>query len=392
MLFSVSTNSSVKEILQYTYPQLYTGKEWYIGFNAFDPALGKMRRKKIKLNSIASLTQRRKYAKEVIHRLTAQLAQGWNPWINAVSNKGYDTFDNVCERYMAAITKQYNDGIYRYDTYVSYLSYLRNIRLWNAQRHVPITYIYQFDRAFCADFLDYIYLDRGNSATTRNNYLMFLSVFSAFLLQYQYLQTKPVEGIQRIGKNVIKKERTIIAAKDMERLRDYLLANNKHYLLACYLLHYVLIRPKELSMLRIGNINVGQQTILVEAEVSKNRQAAYVTLPAKVLKFMLDLNLFSYPSNYYIFSKEFRPGSDFQDSKHFRDYWTRRIRKDLKFPPNYKFYSLKDTGITEMLRSGCDRLSVKEQARHSSLLMTDIYTPKDIKDANPLLLKYTGVL
>ena len=119
MLSSVSTNSSVKEILQYTYPQLYTGKEWYIGFNAFDPALGKMRRKKIKLNSIASLTQRRKYAKEVIHRLTAQLAQGWNPWINAVSNKGYDTFDNVCERYMAAITKQYNDGIYRYDTYVS---------------------------------------------------------------------------------------------------------------------------------------------------------------------------------------------------------------------------------------------------------------------------------
>ncbi len=60
MLSSVSTNSSVKEILQYTYPQLYTGKEWYIGFNAFDPALGKMRRKKIKLNSIASLTQRRK--------------------------------------------------------------------------------------------------------------------------------------------------------------------------------------------------------------------------------------------------------------------------------------------------------------------------------------------
>lgn len=43
-----------------------------------------------------------------------------------------------------------------------------------------------------------------------------------------------------------------------------------------------------------------------------------------------------------------------------------------------------------MLRSGCDTLSVKEQARHSSLLMTDIYTPHDIQEANPLLLRYQG--
>jgi hypothetical protein len=45
-----------------------------------------------------------------------------------------------------------------------------------------------------------------------------------------------------------------------------------------------------------------------------------------------------------------------------------------------------------MLRAGYDTLSVKEQARHSSLLMTDVYTPQDIRDANPLLLNYQGVL
>ena len=71
---------------------------------------------------------------------------------------------------------------------------------------------------------------------------------------------------------------------------------------------------------------------------------------------------------------------------------TYRTHQILKLPTQYKFYSLKDTGITEMLRSGCDTLSVKEQARHSSLLMTDIYTPHDIQEANPLLLRYQGVL
>ena len=32
------------------------------------------------------------------------------------------------------------------------------------------------------------------------------------------------------------------------------------------------------------------------------------------------------------------------------------------------------------------------QEVHSSLLMTDVYTPQDIRDANPLLLNYQGVL
>ena len=45
-----------------------------------------------------------------------------------------------------------------------------------------------------------------------------------------------------------------------------------------------------------------------------------------------------------------------------------------------------------MLRAGCETLSVKEQARHSSLLMTDVYTPQDIKNANPILLNYNGIL
>lgn len=37
----------IDEIVSYTPPQLYTGKEWYIGFMAFDPALGKLHRKRM---------------------------------------------------------------------------------------------------------------------------------------------------------------------------------------------------------------------------------------------------------------------------------------------------------------------------------------------------------
>ena len=68
------------------------------------------------------------------------------------------------------------------------------------------------------------------------------------------------------------------------------------------------------------------------------------------------------------------------------------LRKELNLSDRYKLYSLKDTGITNMLHANTDILTVRDQARHSSILITDIYTPKDIKEANKLLLSYKGVL
>ena len=86
------------------------------------------------------------------------------------------------------------------------------------------------------------------------------------------------------------------------------------------------------------------------------------------------------------------PGRERKSEKMFRDYWLSRVRKDLNLSSAYKFYSLKDTGITNMLKANLDVLTVRDQARHSSILITDTYTPKDIKEANKVLLNYEGVL
>lgn len=45
-----------------------------------------------------------------------------------------------------------------------------------------------------------------------------------------------------------------------------------------------------------------------------------------------------------------------------------------------------------MLRANTDVLSVRDQARHSSILITDIYTPKDIQKANEYIKNYQGIL
>ena len=52
------------------------------------------------------------------------------------------------------------------------------------------------------------------------------------------------------------------------------------------------------------------------------------------------------------------------------------MREALDLPDTYQFYSLKDTGITEMLEAGVPAKYVKELADHHSLAMTERYIHK----------------
>lgn len=380
---------TLREIQRFTPPVLHSGLETYIDFYCFDPAQGKMRRKKIKLNFIKSIKERKRYAKDFMNRLSEKLALGWNPWIEKEDSNAYMLFKDVLIKYRQFTEKMLRDGRYREETLKSYNSYLNNMEIFNEQKKVPITYIYQFDKDFCVQLLDEVYIIRDNTAFTRDNYLGFLKSFSSFCLSHNYISKNPTEGISSIGRKGKKKIRTTISNEHLNKLNVYLEKKNKHFLLASYMLYYCFIRPAEMAKLKIGNISISRQTIFVEDTISKNKKDGTITLPAKVLELMIELKIFEYPSGYYIFSNKFQPGEQKCSEKMFRDWWTRHVRKDLKFSDKYKFYSLKDTGITNMLRH-YDVLSVRDQARHSSILMTDIYTPHDIQKANPLIKNYDG--
>lgn len=381
-------NSTLTQIISYTPPKLYTGKEWYVGFYAYDPITKDKRRKKIKLNHIESKQVRRKYADDLIIRLNEKLRRGWNPWIATEDSKAYTTFEDACNSYSKLINKKANDGMYREDTFMSYSSLLRNLIKYNNQRKPQITYIYQLDKEYIVDFLDYIYIEKGNSAQTRDNYLGWLKSFCVFLVEKGYHQTLATEGIKAFSKWTKKKTREYLPENILSKVKEQASTKNKHFLLACYILFYMLIRPKEMSKLQIKDINLKNQTIIITEEQSKNRRTAAVTLPTKVIHLMLDLRIFDNPGDYYLFSKKMKPGAEYANEKQFRDFWNHHIRKPLNLPDKYKFYSLKDTGVTMLLRANTDILSVRDQARHSSILITDTYTPHDIVKANPLINKF----
>jgi len=367
-----------------------------VTFYAFDPERGELRRKRMKLNrelrNIEGKRAQREYVRGVVDRLREELKTGWNPWMQQSESLVYVRWEDACDRYKEWLTRQLGEGNMREDSVASYMSYLRMLAKWVARERGGVRYAYQFDRRLVDSFLDYIYLDLGNSVQTRNNYLAWLKVFAKWMLQKAYIEQDPTAGIQIVKKRQKGKGRSVIPDAVLSDVHKWLEENNRHFLLACYVLHYMFVRPKEMSHIRVADFSVKRKTLLLHGDHTKNGDDAVVTVPDHVLRLMIELGVLEKPSDWYLFSDRFRPGPSHRDEKQFRDFWNNHLRKALKLPVQYKFYSLKDTGITNMLRANTDVLSVRDQARHSSILITDIYTPKDIQAANELLVRYKGVL
>ena len=403
-----SANEPLPRIKEYREPEVCWGRSGNGGrgkeggiacvtitYYAFDPVEGCMRRKRIKLNRelkrIKGKKAQREYVRGIVERLRDELKSGWNPWMQQQDSLVYVTWEEVHDRYKNYLVKQMNEHNMRSETVASYMSRQRMLLRWVAKERRQVRYAYQFDRRLVDAFLDYIFLDKDNGVRTRNNYLSWIKSFSHWMLSKSYIEQDPTLGIPRMkmrkGKN-----RDVIPDGLLGQISSWLKEHNRHFLLACYLLHYLFVRPHELARLKIEDFSLKERTLFIHWDVAKNWNDAVVTLPTHVIRLMLELDVFKSPGSYYLFSEDFKPGRELRSEKFFRDYWTRVVRKELGFSDRYKFYSLKDTGITNMLRANTDVLSVRDQARHSSILITDIYTPKDIKKANALLLNYEGIL
>lgn len=386
-----SKEAVLNSVICWKPPIFHQASECYVSFMAFDPSVGRLRKKKIMLDHIKGKRNQKVYGEALIRRLTEKLMQGWNPWIELVQPLEYTSFREVCEKYKDYLVKLVNEHHMREESLASYTSRVNTFMGWVEQKEVSLFYTYQFDKHIVGQFLDYVFVERNNTVQTRNNYLAWLRTFSKYLLERGYISIDPTQSFGRVSSRQVK-SRDVIPDEVLKDIHAYLEEKNKHYLLACYILHYLFVRPHEMSFLRIGDFSISKHTLRLHGDQTKNHNDAVVTLPAHVLNLMLELGVFNYPSHYYLFSNDFRPGEEWRSEKMYRDYWLHHLRKDLGFSSRYKFYSLKDTGITNMLRANTDILSVRDQARHSSILITDIYTPKDIKDANKLIMNYRGVL
>jgi integrase len=357
--------------ISYIPARLTEGKEWFVSYYAIYPPTGKLRRKKIKLNRIHAIRQRRYVARQLIIEINAKLAVGWNPYTEDEAPKSYHTLMDALTTYMAVQEKELEANTLRsYRSYMKFiLGYIEN------KLNMKDMYVCQFDKYAAADFMLSIKQNTKLSNRTYNNYLMFYKILFNWLKQYNYITSNPFDGIKKVARNKTPKIRQLILPIQRKLLCDYLMKHNANYLAMCMMCYYCFLRPNEISYLKVNDIDLTAQTIKIRKEIAKNDNDSIRIIPNVMLPYLQNLQLDG-NANQFLFSfdrqHEFVPGTKHANSREIARYWS-KLRKIIGLPKEVQFYSLKDTGITNMLADGVASNFVQGQADHSSLEITSIY-------------------
>lgn len=356
--------------------QVMRNKEVYVCYYVLDPANEKLKRMRIRCNRIKNNRERARYATLLCAEINRKLYSGWNPLT------GGDTLARKRPTVVEAATDyvRRKEKDLRRDSLRSYRSKLSFFIRWCERAGISDWLCGRFTSAHAAGFLDN-YGGHGRSSYAFNSMLQYLKgMFRSFVCD-GYASKNPFAAFK--GKRREEKRRVTIPKQDRRRILNYFLRRNMpEYVAMIRLCFKYLVRPKEILMLRIGNIDFDGGLLRIPPEVSKNHNERTIALGHDVMKYFRELRQRDCTPDSYLFSTDFKPGTRLYTTKNLFVVW-QRMRENLSMPENYHFYSLKDTGITEMLESGMPPKFVKDLAGHQSLAMTERYT--HISDARRIL-------
>lgn len=383
-------NDTIKRsrIVDFIPPQRHDGAHSYIWFSQTDPMTGKLKRKKYMLDRFRPGRERDIAANRIIANIYNQVAHGWNVWAPTNTSRSDSAVKDVLERYRAYIINVNKKGVLKQKTFYDYSSRLRILEEYISEQLQPVRMCYQMDQAFWVDFFDYLLIDRDLSAKSRNNYRTWSSTLCSWMVEKRYLNENPIQYIHQLPEHG--KFRQPLEPDDLQRLSKYLQENNKPFLLAVMMEYCTAIRPTELSFIKLKDINIKEGSVFVSSQISKNRRDGKIKLPNKVIKLMIELQVFDHPGESYLFGRGFLPSERRQDARHFSKEFN-KVKEELHFPDCYLFYSLKDSGLRDISNAVGVEVAQK-QARHSSIQTTNMYLQGKSMKVYDVLADFEGYL
>ena len=341
---------------------------WRIEYWVTDPQTHILKRQQIRSQRIAKRFKTKREAKIYMATLTqninSRLAGGWNPLFQEEDSRLYHPLNAILDIFLAEKTKEL-----RVNTMRSYRSFVTLLTEWMNNQSLNIM-CGRFNKLMAVRYMDYIYNTRNVSARTYNNQVKLGRLVFNWLLEKCYIKTNPFEQIKPKAK--AEKIRILIPKEERAHIVEYLTKKESNFLIVCQLVYNSLIRPNEIRQIKIGDINLEEHFITIPKQNAKNNHARLATLSPELEELIVRMNIDKYPKDYYLFGEQLTPNKIGCGSSRFSKEWI-KLRNALKLPKEMQLYSLRDTGITSMLKAGIDDLTVMQHADHSSLEMTTIY-------------------
>lgn len=363
-------------LIKFKVAQLCKGQEWFVYYYATNPVTQKLERKRIKLNWIKSKTERRRYALVLMDDINRRLYSGWNPFEEEINPRGYQQLLEILQGFLSLKEREL-----RMDSMRSYRSFIKIIGEWLTITGKEKITCEGFKKRDAIDFMEWAYVKRNLSSRTFNNYKLFYTTLWNWLKENEYVS---INAFEKISTKTSKgKNRVLIESETRDLIKNHLEATDYNFLVISMLVFHALIRPKEISHLKPSYFDLEKQAITLPGKITKNGQNRYPTISNSLLHYLKNWDFNGAGPDEYIFSQklklsnQFVPGNTNIDPREFTRRWG-KMRKELKLDERMQLYSLRDSGIIQLIRNGVTLEEVMKQADHSSLEVTTIY----VKHAN----------
>jgi integrase len=344
-------------------------KRWYLRIKVIDYNKGGFVWKKLygDINKYTTSQDRQTECKRMISEIESNG--------NYITNQGCRIINQSKEElfFSSAIYQLYNALDYKkihlrqcsYSKYKGQIKVFENYLIKQKLENLPLG---QLSYEIIQDFLQKIILEKNQSSSSYNSYLTLLKGFYTSFVKQKKIAHNPFEGIKKLSRNS-----AVAVCYDTEKIKkisDYCNVNDNQLWLFIQFIYYCFIRPKELRLLQIKNIDFTKMQINIPGNISKNKKNQSVAIPYPLFEQIKCWQICN--EEYYLFSKVQRPGTA-QIGINEMKIKFRKCCEEIKIPSMFKMYHFKHTGAVNFINAGGGVKDLQMQLRHYSLDITNVY-------------------
>lgn len=354
----------------------HNARGFYVEFFVCHPDSGMSTRFRRNLNILRARMSYGDFLRQahtICSNINARLATGWTPFAEDGNSLRYTPIHDALYTYLDRKSREL-----RAATITCYKSVIDILLHWLELSGQGAITIGNFTRFSAIRFLDYLQEDHGPDGKPHkpvsnncwNSHLKKYKAIFSFLQERAYIVDNPFANIRTKPKE--DKRRRTVDDGTKQIILDWVLRNNPNYLLVLLLVYNSLIRPKEIELIQVEDVDLQHSWIHIAADKAKTHKERYAPLTPQIVDLLRTWHLDRYPKSYYLIGSSYTPSQKrCFHGKYKKDFM--KIQAACKLPAGISLYSFKDTGISDMFAAGLDALTIMRAADHHDLSVTTRY-------------------
>lgn len=349
-------------------PSVGTVVEYFV----FDPTTELMSRKRIKLTRLVkrlpNQRQRMLAAQKVADDINAKLRGGWSPLHQTEDSRLYTPLPSLQEKFLTA---KKAEGC-RPTTLTQYKSVTDLWLRWCEDNGHADLYSGTYLRVHAVRYMDDA-MERKQRNRSYNNTLKVMRAFFQWAMEHCYAKENPFLGMKTLKKE--QKIRILVPKEAREKVAEFYSDTRPAMNIVCQLVYSSAVRPAEIAKIQLKHIHLDRHYIDIPSENAKNHKERFASLTPSLVELLQPIVECGKNLDLYLFGKNetLKPGREPVNKQYFQKSWD-RMRTATGLPKEMQLYSLRDTGLIDLLHAGVDQLTVQHHADHSSLAIQNIYT------------------